>query len=116
MDDTVRSPEQVKAWLAATIKGYRTKPHYDDRTKRMRWLVAGKLDDWLGHAARRYLINHLFPDVSDGSTSPLRFEQLAALLDWMALDHDPLNGYRETPESARAKEEMQAILAERQPL
>ncbi len=106
-----RTTTEIKQWIEQEIQKRSKIQYRPDQVERMRWMVAGRLDKWLGKAPRRYFLNHLFPK-SDGSTKPLTAAQLSVLVDWMALEHDELNGWLETERSAVAMREMAAILTE----
>ncbi len=87
----------------------------EKQVERMRWLVAGTLDKWLGKELRHALVDFLFEDTEGGSTKSLGGPQLTALLEWMKLGHDDLNGYYSTSESLATKETMREIAMVVQP-
>ncbi len=81
----------------------------DKQVERLRWLVAGTFDKWLGKELRHALIDFLFENTEGGSTKSLGGPQLTVLLEWMKLGHDDLNGYYSTSESLATKETMREI-------
>ncbi len=87
----------------------------EHQVNRMRWLVAGTLDKWLTKDLRHAVIDFLFEDTG-GSTKILTGAQLRAMLDWMQLGHDDLNGYYLTNDSRVAQDQMKAIALLMQPV
>lgn len=89
---------------------------YDPKqVERMRWRVAGTLDKWLTKELRRVLIDYLFAYGDGGSTKQLTGAELAAMLEWMSLGYDSLNGDYDTSKSLEAKEQMRRLCMVVQP-
>ncbi len=110
--------EQARAYreqIHQNVQRHAGTTSHPKQMDRMRGLVAGTLDKWLGKDLRHALIDFLFENTEGGSTKQLNGAQLRAMLDWMALGHDDLNGYYSTSESLVANEAMRAIAMTVQP-
>ncbi len=110
--------EQARAYrdeIQQKVQRHARTTFHPKQVERMRWLVAGTLDKWLGKDLRHALIAFLFEDTEGGSTKQMNGAQLRAMLDWMQLGHDDLNGYYSTSESRKAQETMLQIALVVQP-
>ncbi len=113
---TINQARQVRERIQQAVQRHARAAFRPNQVERMQWLVAGTLDKWLGKDLRHALIDFLFEDTQGGSTKHLNGAQLRAMLDWMALGHDDLNGYYATTASEVAGDEMRSVALVMQPV
>ncbi len=113
---TIEQARACREQIQQNVQRHARTTFHPKQVERMRWLVAGTLDKWLTKDLRHALIDFLFDGTQGGSTKNLTGAQLCALLDWMQLGHDDLNGYYMTTAPEVARDEMKAVAMVVQPV
>lgn len=105
-------PATVRDWLAAKQKKYLPRVVNDETLGKMRGLMNGTLNKLLGSDDKRgYLLAALW-DSSDGSSKSMTQAQVAATLDWLALEQKENGQYDVTEKTELARLEAERIIVE----